>query len=624
MAVAVESQFSEALRQFQAGQHGAAETVCKQVLTAHPKHGGALFLTGAIRLATGEPDKAAKMVIKAATHEPRYLSELIGLTRYLHELKQPKLATNCARQAAKLALKIPSQQVPVGQGLRESGFAKLAEKLLNKALTTPANKPLAHYQLGMIALDRFDYPAATTHFEIALRGLPDDPVVLHALGHTLAAVSKYADARDFFGQALSFAPTMVQARANMLFTTSYDVGLSPERRLALHTQWSDHLVQHLQSDQLPTLPEPSDPDRVLRIGYLSADFRQHPVAAFMQPILQHHDRSQVQVTCYAHLPSGGDQVTELLRTLPVNWCDVTAMSDIEVAQQVAADGIDILVDLGGYTESSRLPVMAYRAAPIQASYLGYPTTTGLSTVDLRLTDARCNPPSTDAYYTEELARIDTLFCAYQPPLNAPKPSPRRTEQPFTFGTLLNLQKLNPQVIKLWAEVLDQVPGSQLCLVRDSLSAAVNRTRLEYQFKLVGIGPERLKFVWDIPPLGEHLALYDLIDVVLDTFPFCGHTSTCEALWMGVPVVTMAGDDFASRMGASLLTAVGLKRLVAENDQQFIEIAATLANEPSTLASWRNGLRDQLRTSPLLDGAGFTRRLEAVYRQQWQQRCTPPA
>jgi predicted O-linked N-acetylglucosamine transferase (SPINDLY family) len=361
-----------------------------------------------------------------------------------------------------------------------------------------------------------------------------------------------------------------------------------------------------------------DPDRRLRVGYISPDFRRGPLAAFIEPVLAAHDPSQVEVFAYAEL-ARADEVTERLQSLVHSWRRTRDGGDDQVADQIRADKIDILVDLAGHTANHRLGVFARKPAPVQVTYLGYAGTTGLGTVDFRLTDAIADPAGEPAHHVEEVVRLPGCFCCYAPPTDAPEIGPYTEHHPVTFGSPHKLIKLNDRVIELWARVLQVVPNSRLLLCRNTL----NGETLTYWRRRVeshGIAHDRVELRQAVQSAEGYLATYQEMDVLLDVFPWTGHAVTCEALWMGVPVVTLLGDRFAGRMSASVLTSLGLTDLVATNADQYVTIAARLANDRSGLARLRSELRERMRESPLCDAGRFTKGLEESYRWMWRRWC----
>ena len=353
----------------------------------------------------------------------------------------------------------------------------------------------------------------------------------------------------------------------------------------------------------------------------SPDFCTHSVAFFIDPILAHHDRRHIEVTCYADV-AVPDTTTTRLRTLADSWRNTCRLTDAQVAEMVRADGIDILVDLAGHTADNRLLVFARKPAPVQVTYLGYPNTTGLQTVDYRLTDAWADAEELPNGYTEELVRLPHGFLRYAPPKEAPPVGrlPARETDYVTFGSFNNLPKVNPGVVARWSEILLAVPNSRLLLKTKSFNDEATQERYFGLFAQNGVGREHLDFIGHTPSSREHLALYNQVDIGLDPFPYNGTTTTCEALWMGVPVITLAGEVHAGRVGVSLLSSVGLTELIADTADQYISLAVELAGNVNRLSSLRANLRGRVAASPLCDGQTFTHALEAAYRSMWRRWC----
>jgi protein O-GlcNAc transferase len=300
------------------------------------------------------------------------------------------------------------------------------------------------------------------------------------------------------------------------------------------------------------------------------------------------------------------------------------LTDLEIANLVRQDGIDILVDLAGHTAKSRLRFFAHQPALVQVTYLGYPYTTGLSTIQYRLTDAVADPPGEPTCHTEELIRLPQGFCCYAPPTNAPESGPLPAQQAgyVTFGSLHALQRLNADVLDLWAAVLRAVPTSQLLIFRHTLQGKM-KENLHRQLVERGIDTSRIKLrnAFSKEDTSRYLTVYQAVDISLDTFPWSGHTTACESLWMGVPVITLRGTRHAGRMVASVLTHLGLPDLIADTPEQYIEKAAQLAQDIDRLAKLRSELREKVKNSPLCDGKGFTRSLEEAYREMWQRQAS---
>jgi Flp pilus assembly protein TadD len=459
---------------------------------------------------------------------------------------------------------------------------------------------------------------AVDFYRQAITRDPTNADAHHLAGSTLGRLGLRAPAHAHYLEALRLGPSDPLVHSSLLYLTGYDPDLEPAVLLNEHVWWD-----RLHGAGMTPLPAPRngrDPERRLRVGYVSPDFRAHPVARFLAPIYEAHDHARVEIWSYARVPRL-DAMGERLRRLSTGWRDTTGLADADVAAQVRADEIDVLVDLGGHTGGNCLGAFALRPAPVQVSYLGYPSTTGLAAMGHRLTDAFNDPPGSEAHYTEALTRLPGLWCCWEPqaaPDVAPEPPCARRGH-VTFGGLQNLLKLNDGVADLWAAVLRAVPGSRLLLARSTLGEDV-RARFVELFTARGIAAERIEV--RTPPADGvgHLAEYADVDVSLDAQPWSGHTTTCESLWMGVPMVTLRGRRAAGRMSANVLQAVGLPELVADTPEGFVEIAAALAADPAGLASRRRTLREQVARSPLCDGPGFTRGLEAAYRELWRRWC----
>ncbi len=360
-----------------------------------------------------------------------------------------------------------------------------------------------------------------------------------------------------------------------------------------------------------------DPNRRLRIGYLSPDFRVHSVASFIEPILTYHNRKQVEVIAF-HVSTRKDHLTDRFRSLADTFHALGGASDDDVVAKIREDKIDILVDLAGHTGENRTLVLARRPAPIQVTYLGYPGTTGLDTVDYRFTDAWADPEGvTDAWHTEELVRLPTGFLTFQPSSAPPLTgAPASTNGFITFGCFNNLPKVTPTTMGLWASVLKAIPDARLVVKNRSFLDKTTREETRVALVEAGVDPERLDLLEWIDGRRDHLQAYHQIDVALDTYPYHGTTTTCEALWMGVPVITLAGPTHTSRVGVSLLSQIGAPEFVAETPEEFVAIAQRLAADIPAIEQLRHDLRVKMLGSPLFDYATLARNFEAAFRAMW--------
>ena len=401
-----------------------------------------------------------------------------------------------------------------------------------------------------------------------------------------------------------------------LLLYSHYAGEPNERALfEVHRRYGQRVAAVSPPREIETDPEPH---RRLRVGYLSRDFRCHSVADFVEPVIVRHDREHFTVCCY-YANTESDDVTARFAHSADEWHEVADEDDDALAQRIRNDRIDILVDLGGHTKLNRLGVFARRAAPLQVSWLGYPDTTGLATMDYRVTDAIADPPGAEARHTERLLRLEPPFVSYAPPRESPALRSARREG-IAFGSFNMIMKVNAPLIALWARILNAVPASRMVMKSALLQHADTARRIAAEFARCGIGAERLELKAWIGSRVEHLAAYHDVDIALDTFPYNGTTTTCEALWMGVPVVTRRGELHMSRVGASLLTAAGLESLVAADADEYVDRAVALARDRERRAALSQSMRERLARSPLLDHAGFTRRLERTFRDIWIEWC----
>lgn len=415
-------------------------------------------------------------------------------------------------------------------------------------------------------------------------------------------------------------PTIKVARLQPLL---YSGTRSEEEVFRAHAEGGLALAHTFPAPAVAHLGTP-DPDRPLRIGYVSQDFRDRSAGHFIEGIITGHDRARFIPHCYHHTISE-DALTARLKGAAV-WRDIRRLDDADVARQVHADRIDILVDLTGHTGLGRLIPFAFRPAPIQLTYMGYPHTTGLPTIDARLVDSLTDPPGAERLATERLIRLDPCFLCYTPPTHAPAVAPR---SPFnlgiTFGSFNSAVKLTDTVLRLWARLLSAVPGSRLILKAATLDSRAAADLVARAFSAENTDPSRCTLRGETSGLQDHLAAYADIDIALDPFPYNGTTTTLEALWMGVPVIALAGHSHRARVGVSLLSNLDLHDLIAPDEDDYIAIAAALAADAPRRAALRNSLRDTLAQSAICDRAAFVTRLEAVYRSLWQAHCraAPP-
>lgn len=437
---------------------------------------------------------------------------------------------------------------------------------------------------------------------------PEYPTAWSNLGAALAAQGRITEGLEAMQRALDLDPSNVVSRDNYLLTLNYLA--TDARKLG-----EAHRLLCSRIPAGPRKPLPDPAGRRIRIGYVSSDFRGHSVAYFMAGVIGTHDRNAFEVFCYSttHAP---DWMTKNFIRMAEHFVDLAGRDDHAAAARIEADGIDILVDLGGHTSGNRLGIFAHRPAPVQATYLGYPATTGCAFMDYRLVDAITDPPGSESSATEKLVRLPAPFLAYYPHPDSPPPAPppALANGHVTYGSFNNAIKISDETIHLWSQVLNADPGARLLLKSKQFSGEGVVEACRARFAEQGVAPTRIDFEGPTHGAREHLASYGKIDIALDTFPYHGTTTTCEALWMGVPVVTLVGELHAARVGCTILRAVGLDALATPTPEGFVAMALALPEDFSRLSELRRNLRTRLECSPLFDRFRLTRGLEQAYRR----------
>jgi predicted O-linked N-acetylglucosamine transferase (SPINDLY family) len=497
-----------------------------------------------------------------------------------------------------------------------------AERAFLEVLRREPSNADALNLLGLIAYRRTHYDTALAYFDDALRSRSDVADFHANRGLALQDLGRSGEAEAAYRRAIALAPDVQRYGAMLLFLLSQAGTATPDALLAEHKRFAAAFVDALPKGDFPAARF-ADPGQRLRIAYLSGDFRMHAAAYFIEPLLAARDRSAFEVFCYQTIAES-DERTSHFRALADHWEDVSARSDDDLVALIRAQEIDILVDLAGLTTGNRVTALGRRPAPVQISYLGYLATTGVQAIDYRITDARADPPGVaDAWYTESLLRLPRSFWCFAPHEDMPAPLERdpRDDAPIVFGAFNRLTKVRPQVLQLWGRLLARVPDSELWVL-DVTSDEVHE-RVVAAVAAAGVESARIK-TWSRLPAAPFWDRIRRADIALDTFPYNGGATTCESLWLGVPVVTRAGEMGFARSGASILGAVGLPELVASTDEQYLDIAAALATDRPRLRALQRGLRDRLRGSPLLDAPGFMRELEAAYRTVWRDACREAA
>ncbi|MCS7025708.1 MAG: tetratricopeptide repeat protein [Bryobacteraceae bacterium] len=460
---------------------------------------------------------------------------------------------------------------------------------------------------------------AVAGFRAALALAPDCAEFWVNYAAALSAQGRQREACQAFRHILDLSPDNAIAHGAALFSMHYDPAIPAAELLKQHRLWAERHADPLTPPR-PQFRNLRDPNKRLRVGYVSCDFRQHPVSFFTLPVFRHHSPG-IEAICYSGVTQP-DEWTKQVRQAVSGWRDTAGMSDSELCAAIRQDEIDILIDLSGHTAGNRLLAFAGRAAPVQMSWLGYFNTTGMRAMDYLVVDLVLAPENEEAPFVEQPLRLEGCYLCYEGPPYAPEvvaPPSQRSSQ-FTFGCFNTMAKITPEVIALWSGIVKQVPGSRILLQNATLDDPGCRELVRGEFLRHGLGSEQIELRGGLPHR-ELLARYADVDLALDPFPYNGGTTTCEALWMGVPVVTLAGDRFVSRVGATILRHAGCACWVAEGPESYQQLAVALAQDSQKLAEIRRCLRQQVRSSLLGDTKAFTRSWENALRMVWRRWCS---
>ena len=520
-----------------------------------------------------------------------------------------------------IALGLDTAALHCNRGVILKEFNRYGEAVqsFHRAVTLdPAN---VHYinNLGAVALEVGLNSEALECFKDAVERNPNLQTAHNNIGNLLKDRAKGGEALAYYRRSMELAVgdhgQSRQTKSNYLLCLQYLPDMEPAKVFEEHKKWgleSAKLLRPAFNHTSRRIPA----GQKIRIGILSPDLCQHPVGVFMEPFLAHYDRAEFEVFAYADYKQG-DKVSERLRGMVDMWRETASLGDGALAKQIHSDGVDVLFELSGHTALNRLDVFALKPAPLQVAYLGYPSTTGLPTIDFRLTDAEADVPGRTAHlHTERLVRLrDCAWCYMPHPLASPLvPLPALANGVVTFACFNNMAKWNESLYGMWVEILHRVPGARLRLKARTLLDRLVCKELESFFVDRGIARERLEFSGHAKGIAAHLAEYNRADIALDSFPYHGTTTTCEALWMGLPVVTLEGGSHVSRVGVSLLRTVGLGAGVASTREEYIAKSVALAGDLEALAALRAGMRERMMASPLMDGPGYARRFEDAVRE----------
>jgi len=575
----VDEAFALAIEQHRAGRLAEAAQGYRAILARAPQHADSLNLLGVIALQSGDLPAALALVQSAVALRPD--------------------AAVCRNN--------------LGQVLERHGRDDEAARCYEAAIALDPAYAEPHNNLGLLRARRDRLAEADALYRKAIELAPEYAEPYTNRGNLLKDRGDLGAAIGCYRRAIEIRPDLSQLHSNLLLTLHYHSACSPADLLREHRAWAERHAAPLAAARRPHANS-AEPERRLRIGYASPDFREHPVARFMLPLLREHDRRQFEVFAYSDV-TAPDPVTGMVRRHVDQWRDVATLGDAQLADAVRADGIDILVDLTAHSGHNRMLTFARKPAPVQLTYLAYCSTTGVDAIDYRVTDRFLDPPGESSHYTEASLHLPHCYWCYSvPPLG--RSVTERLVGPPTFGCLNNFAKVTDATLELWTRLLARVPEARLLVYA---RAEPHRDRVRRALRVAGLDEARAAFV-GYQSLADYLDTYREIDVALDPHPYGGGTTSCDALWMGVPVVTLAGRTAVSRAGTTLLSNVGLDGLVARNGEQYVELAAGLIRDGERLAELRRELRARLEASPVMNARLFARDFEAALRTGWRAWC----
>lgn len=567
--------------------------------------------------ALGRVDEAIRAFERALQQDFGFAEAHLNLALSQKLLGQLESALGSLDRALQINPNLAAAHNARGIVLIDMGRWDEALAALDQALRLRPNFAKAHTNRARVLRELGLLESALNACDSALRIQPELPDAHNTRGFILQDLGKVEDAIASYSIAIDLNPGDIKAHSNRLLALNYRVPTAAARGGAALREFSTQFNRPLGA---LSHSNSRRPDRKLRIGYVSGDLRCHPVSFFLRGVLASHDHDQMEIFCYA-THAIRDDLTDQLQASVDHWITISGLSDVAAADRIRLDGIDLLVDLSGHTAHHRLLVFAKKPAPVQVTWLGYSGTTGLDAMDYILADRFVVLPGMEELFTEYVWRLPMSYLCFKPPDGTfAVDCPAYAECPLSFGSFNNVAKLSPDCIGLWAEVLHRVPNSRLVLKDKAFSTYQARGDLLRRFQDVRVSPSRLRLVGAVTR-EEHFRLYNEIDVALDSTPYGGTTTTTEALWMGVPVVTLSGETWVSRVSESILRTIGIPEWVATDENQYAEIAASLAATCPRGVSPREQLRTRVSESVFCNCEHFTRMLETAYRAMWRRWCS---
>jgi len=606
----------------------------RMALKVNPEHMESWHNLGVIHALRKEWKESAACEAAAVAHRPQFWQAYVGLGLALSQQKLYDDAEPCFHQALAIAGDKPDILIELGNLAAGRQNGAEAMEWYRRAMNADPNYAGAFLNAAGLLRINGALEEALSLSEHVRQIDPKNTNAHNMIGNCLSELGRVREALGSFQAAVELDPADAVAHSNLLYNLNFHTAFARAQIATLHAAWGRMQERRAQTVGVAPRTRP-DLRKRLRIGYVSGDFRRHSVMYFLAPILRRHARDEFEIYCFSNVDRE-DEVTRQVRQMDIVWRDITAMPDLQACRQIVDDEIDILVDLAGHTGANRLGIFAHKPAPVQCTYLGYPNTTGLRAIDYRIVDAITDPLDTaDPYCTEALVRLPRGFHCFSAPDPASEPGPE--DQPqlelrvnpvlpeerhgrLTFGTFNNNKKIDAETIRLWGCLLASFPEAQILLKGRAFRNREVRDTIYRRFAAEGVSSDRILLRVQQRSLAEHLNQYNDVDIALDTYPYNGTTTTFEALWMGVPVVTVCGESHASRVGASILTNLGHTEWVAHNDAELIEACRKLVANRDRRSALRLALREELRKGNLMDEAGFVLQLEAFYREAWRRHC----
>ena len=570
------------------------------------------------QLARSGQVRQALTQLQAALQDHPNADSLYGLVaQFAYTLGELDTALDYAQQAITLSPEHAAYHTCLGLVLAQLDRSSDAEAALHHSLSLQPDQSTALNLLGLLASNRQDYDQAEAHWMAAIESDPNSTTALCNWAQMLKNTGRGDEAAILMAPVAEQLLQNVEVQMTLAVSSNYAAELAPTQISTYHRRFGQAVMARIPANLPPVIsrmPEVLGSHRRARIGYLSPDFRDHSVASFLLPLFEHHNPDRFEVFAYA-LVRQPDAITDHFANRAEHWRNLYHSPDSQLVAQIRADQLDLIIDCGGLFQGGRPFALAQRMAPVQAHYIGYPNTLGLPTVDVRIVDAITDPLDGETDVVESLLRLDGCFLCYQSRYDVPVPS-RARDRPLTFGSFNDLSKLNAQVIQTWATLLDRVPDAKLLMKASPFDDIHTCDRIKQAFIERGIDSDRLDLRGYVASVPDHLRTYTDFDIALDPFPYNGTTTTCEALWMGTPVVTLRGQTHPGRVGASLLTAIGQPDWIGDNLNDYIQIACQLSQNRAELAQIHRTLRAQIERSPLTDAPRFTQQFEAKLKALW--------